>query len=154
MRNYSLILDGKAIGLVKGNCSSDRAWLIPNLILHLSHNLSITGTTHFGELLCIIIRYVDSLNMVRQRLLELKLYDSAFSGVALSRAIMQALNTNALPFQGLMAIICDGASVNRVACDSIRQFAGNFTHISCISHGLDNVGKNLVKQRRVTERHY
>jgi hypothetical protein len=94
-----------------------------------------------------VIRYLDALGMCRQRLIELKLYDASFTGAALAAATIQALNNFALPFQGLEAIICDGASVNRVACQEIRAYAPDLTHVPCISHGLDNVGRNMVSQR-------
>ena len=83
--------------------------------------------------------------MCCQRLLELKLYDSAFNGVGLSAAIIDAATDFALPLKNLEAIICDGASVNRVACEEIRKCAKDFTHISCVSHGLDNIGRNVVR---------
>jgi hypothetical protein len=91
-----------------------------------------------------VVTSFDGLGMGQQRLLELKLYDASFSGTALASAVLQAVNRFALSFQGLDAVICDGASVNQAACKEMRKYTGEFLHMSCVSHGLDNIGKNMV----------
>eukprot|EP00117_Sycon_ciliatum_P044720 scpid58860/ scgid0871/ len=96
------------------------------------------GTTHLGEALAIIIRFVDSSWSNQQRLVRLHVLAKSLKGTELARELITCLSTFfQVPHDKTVAFVRDGAAVNTVAVRQVRDLVyPRSIDIVCASHGL------------------
>jgi len=99
------------------------------------------GTTNVGELFGVVLRYIDAVGNCQQRLIDLSLYTKSFNAQTLGTALISALSSHSLDITQAVAFISDGASVNIAACDFLTSGVSQAVAVSCVSHGLCNVGE-------------
>ena len=101
------------------------------------------GTTHLGEALAIILlRFLNDFWEIQERLVRLRVLEKTMSGLELARELVSCLSTFLqVPAAKLVAFIRDGASVNVVVVNQVRQLLYTIAmDVICASHSLDNVG--------------
>ncbi len=78
------------------------------------------GTSRLGEVLAIVIRYVDQWN-VHQRLVQLEFLAKSMTGEEVARQLISTLSvTYGIESSFILAAMRDGASVNGVAMDVVK----------------------------------
>eukprot|EP00117_Sycon_ciliatum_P019577 scpid46117/ scgid1592/ len=100
------------------------------------------GSTHQGEALAILLRYLDHDWIRQQRLVHFHVLAKSLTGVQLAGELVAALSTTLqLKPTTLVAAIRDGAAVNRVAVERVKEIMyGDLLDVICMPHSLDNVG--------------
>ena len=103
------------------------------------------GSTHQGEALAILLRYLDHNWKPQQRLVRFHILAKSLTGVQLAGELVAALSTTLqLKPATLIAAIRDGAAVNRVALERVKELLyGDLLDVICMSHSLDNVGRRF-----------
>lgn len=103
------------------------------------------GSTHQGEALAILLRYLDSDWNVQQRLVRFHVLAKSLSGAELAGELIAALSTTLqLKPEKLVAGIRDGAAVNKVAMQHVSTIMyHNLLDVICMSHSLDLVGQHF-----------
>ena len=102
------------------------------------------GSTHFGEALTIIIRFVSDDFVIKQRLVRLRILAKSLSGQELTRELAECLSTTfQLPPDKVIAAARDGAAVNGAALRLLTTFYPSIFDVICFSHSLDNVGERF-----------
>ena len=97
------------------------------------------GTSRFGEVSAVIIRYVDDWE-VKQRLVRLEMLTKSMSGDEVARELIDILSvTYGIRSHLLVALMRDGASVNEAAMRVLKVVYPNVLDIRCFSHTLDLV---------------
>ena len=98
------------------------------------------GTTRLGEVLAVVIRFVDEWE-VKQRLVRLEFLQKSVNGEELARELISILSV-ALGVESsyLLAVMHDRASVNGAAMRTVSIVYPNAVDIGCMSHTLDLVG--------------
>ena len=103
------------------------------------------GSTHLGEALAILFRYIDADWKLRQRLVRLHVLSKSLNGQQLARELITCLSVkyNIHP-KKLVAAIRDSAAVNGTALRSVKDIMfPDLCDVICSSHSLDNVGKKF-----------
>ena len=98
------------------------------------------GTSRLGEVLAIVIRFVDDWE-VQRRLVRLEFLQKSVSGEELARELISVLSV-ALGVESnqLLAVMHNRVSVNAAAVCIVKVVYPNMVDIGCISHTLDIVG--------------
>ena len=98
------------------------------------------GTSRLGEVLAVIIRYIDGWQ-VKQRLVRLEMLTKSMSGDELARELIDILSvTYSIKSHLRVACMRDGASVNEGAMRVVSVVYPNVLDVRCFSHTLDLVG--------------
>jgi hypothetical protein len=104
------------------------------------------GTSHFGELLLIIVRYFKD-SKFRQRLIKLRHSDSPLDKTLLAFIVDRALLRVGLSGSVVLSFIKDTASVNFAAVELLKRTPGmaygHSLNMPCFSHGFDRIGRKL-----------
>ena len=101
------------------------------------------GTTRLGEVLVLIVRFLDEWT-VEQRLVSVQFMQKSLNGEELARQIISVLSvTLGIESGRLLAAIRDGASVNTAALRTVAIVYPYVLDICCISHTLDLVGEKF-----------
>ena len=111
------------------------------------------GTTRLGEVLVLIVRFLDEWT-VKQRLVSVQFMQKSLNGEELARQIISVLSvTLGIESGRLLAAIRDGASVNAAALRTVAIvypyvldiccISHTLLDICCISHTLDLVGEKF-----------
>ena len=102
------------------------------------------GSTHLGEALAIILRFVGDDFVVKQRLIRVRVLAKSLSGKELTRELVACLSTTfQLPPDKVIAASRDGAAVNGAALRYMTVFYPSVFDVICFSHSLDNVGERF-----------
>ena len=102
------------------------------------------GTTHIGEALVIVIRYVDPEWQITQRLVRLQMLVKSVTGEKLARELILVLSVNyGISTQLLLAAMKDRAAVNETAVRTLKVVYPNLLNIGCFSHAIDRVGEHF-----------
>ena len=98
------------------------------------------GTSRLGEVLAVVIRFVDNWKVI-QRLVRLEFVQKSMTGEATARELINILAVS-LGIQShlLIASMRDGASVNGVAMRTVGVIFPDVLDVRCFSHTLDLVG--------------
>ena len=103
------------------------------------------GSTHIGEAIAIVARFVDSEWSLQQRLIRLHVVTRSLNGEQLAGELIQCISVAfQIPAKKLVAAMRDGAVVNGAALRSISNFIfPKLFDVICASHSLDNVGRHF-----------
>ena len=102
------------------------------------------GTTHQGEALAILLRYVDSHWQIQQRLVRLQLLAKSMTGEEVARELISVLSVHySITSDRLLGAMRDRAAVNNVAMRILKVVYPNVLDVGCFSHTLDLVGKKV-----------
>lgn len=103
-------------------------------------SLIFDGTTRLGEVLVVILRFLDEWT-VKQRLVSVNFLQKSVTGEELARLIISVLSVSLGVESGrLLAVMRDGASVNSAALRTVAVVYPALLDMCCISHTLDLVG--------------
>jgi len=104
------------------------------------------GTTRLGEVLVLIVRFLDEWT-VEQRLVSVQFMQKSLNGEELARQIISVLSvTLGIESGRLLAAIQDGASVNTAALRTVAIVYPYVLDICCISHTLNLSERSLRQQ--------
>jgi len=101
------------------------------------------GTSHFGELLLVLVRYFDGRDF-HQRLIRLRHSDAPLDQNTLSFILDRALHRAGINSSDVVAFLKDTASVNFAAVNMLKSL--NYSralNMPCFSHTFNRVGKKL-----------
>ena len=98
------------------------------------------GTTHLGEALVVVVRFVDGF-VIKQRLVHFSTLAKALMGEEIARELISALSVEyGIMPDRLLAAMRDRASVNGIAMRTIKVVFPDMIDIGCYSHTIDFVG--------------
>ena len=99
------------------------------------------GTTHLGEAMAVVLRFVDDDWVIQQRLVRLMLLAKSMTGEEVARELIVVLSTGlGISPDKLLAAMRDRAAVNGVAMRTVKVLYPNILDIACFSHTIDNAG--------------
>ena len=103
------------------------------------------GSTHLGEAVAIIVRFVDTNRILQQQLVRLQVVSSSLNGQELTGKLIQCLSVKfQIPSSRLVAAIRDGATANSAALRNRKEIMfPQLFDIICSSHSLDNVRRHF-----------
>jgi len=102
------------------------------------------GTSHSGEALAILVRFVNDSWIIKQELLAIQLLSKSLTGEEVAHEMIQVLSVSySIPSDHLIAAMRDRASVNSVAMRTVKIVYRNILDIGCLSHALDRVGEHF-----------
>ena len=102
------------------------------------------GTSHSGEALAILVRFVNNSWTIEQRLLAIKLLSKSLTGEEIAHELVQILSVSyGISSDYLVAAMRDRASVNSVAMKTVKIIYPNALDVGCFSHAFDRVGKHF-----------
>ena len=103
------------------------------------------GSTRLGEVLAIVVRFVDEVMRIQQRLVRVHTLSKSLSAPELARELITVLSTELqIPRKKILAFVRDGAAVNGAALRSVKDLMyPEALDIKCFSHSLDNVGRHF-----------
>ena len=108
---------------------------------HLS--LVFDGTSRLGEVLAVVIRYIDGWE-IQQRLVRLEFLTKSMTGEEVARELINVLSvTFGVQSNLLLAAMRDRASVNNVAMRVVSIVYPSVLDVGCFSHTLDIVGEKF-----------
>ena len=108
---------------------------------HLS--LVFDGTSRLGEVLAVVIRYIDGWE-IQQRLVRLEFLTKSMTGEEVVRELINVLSvTFGVQSNLLLAAMRDMASVNNVAMRVVSIVYPSVLDVGCFSHTLDIVGEKF-----------
>ena len=102
------------------------------------------GTSHCGEALAILVRYIDDSWNIQQRLLCIRLLTKSLTGEEVAHNLIQVLSVNySITSDHLIAAMRNRASVNSVAMKTVKIVYPKIFDIGCFSHTIDRVGEHF-----------
>ncbi len=102
------------------------------------------GTTHLGEAMAVVLRFVDSEWKIQQRLVRLMLLAKSMTGEEVARELIVVLSTGlGIGPATLLAAMRDRASVNGAAMRTVKVLYPNILDVGCFSHTIDNAGRHF-----------
>ena len=102
------------------------------------------GTSHSGEALAILVRFVNNSWIIEQRLLAIQLLSKSLTGEEIAHELVQILSVSyGISSDYLVAAMRDRASVNSVAMKTVKIIYPNALDVGCFSHAFDRVGEHF-----------
>ena len=102
------------------------------------------GTTHVGEAMAVLWRFVDSQWKIQQRLVRLMLLAKSMTGEEVARELIVVLSTGlGIGPNKLTAAMRDRAAVNGAAMRTVKVLYPNILDVGCFSHTIDNAGHHF-----------
>jgi len=102
------------------------------------------GTSHCGEALAILVRYIDDSWIIQQQLLCIRLLSKSLTGEEVAHDLIQVLSVNySISSDHLIAAMRDRASVNSVAMKTVKIIYPKIFDVGCFSHTIDRVGEHF-----------
>ena len=102
------------------------------------------GTTHVCEAMVVVLRYVSSDWVIKQKVCRLMLLAKSMYGEEVARQIITVLSTElGVASNLLIAAMRDRASVNSVAMRTVSIVYNKVMDVGCFSHTLDHVGEHM-----------
>lgn len=141
-----------------GLCLTDRshlANLIPFVLeekrAHIKEEMKgkqvsviLDGTTHLGEAMAIVLRFVSEYWETQQRLVRLQMLAKSMIGEEITRELISTLSVQyGIPSNSLVATMRDRASVNTVAMRTMQVVYPFAVDVGCFSHMLNSVGEHF-----------
>ena len=103
------------------------------------------GKSRLGEVLAVVLRFVDSDFNIQQHLVQMMFLMTSLTGEETARELINVLSVSlSIPPQLLLAAMRDGASVNGVAMRTVSIIYPNVLDMRCLSHTLNLVGGKFV----------
>ena len=102
------------------------------------------GSSRLGEVLAIVLRYINTKWNIQQRLLKLETLATSLKSEELAQHLIQclAVEYSILP-EMILSATRDGAAVNEAALNQVKFYFPNIFSITCFSHIIDNAGKKI-----------
>ena len=92
------------------------------------------GTSHSGETLAVLVRFVNDSWIIKQELLAIQLLSKSLTGEEVAHELIQVLSVSySIPSDHLIAAMCDRASVNSVVMRTVKVVYLNILDIGCLS---------------------
>ena len=92
----------------------------------------LDGTSHCGEALAILVRYIDDLWNVQQQLLCMRMLSRSLTGEEIAHDLIQMLSVNySISSEHLIAAMRDRASVNSLAMKTVKIVYPKIFDIGC-----------------------
>ena len=112
---------------------------------HSPVSVIFDGSTHQGEALAVLVRFLNEEFEIVQRLVRLHVLAKSLSASELARDIITILCTRLqIPASTIIYVIRDGASVNGAAMRTMKEVMfPRPMNIICVSYTLDNVGRPM-----------
>ena len=102
------------------------------------------GTSHSGEALAILVRFVNNSWIIEQQLLAIQLLSKSLTGEEIAHELVQILSVSySISSDHLVAAMRDRASVNSVAMKTVKIIYPNTIDVWCFSHAFDRVGEHF-----------
>ena len=102
------------------------------------------GTSHLGEALAIILRFVSPDWRIEQRLVQVQMLSKSLTGEEIARELISALSVNySIRSANLLACMRDRASTNNVAVQTLKVVYPTMVDVGCFSHMIDHVGEKF-----------
>ncbi|CAB4024421.1 RNA-directed DNA polymerase from transposon BS [Paramuricea clavata] len=102
------------------------------------------GSCRLGEVLAIVLRYIDTRWNIQQRLLKLETLAKSLKSQELAQRLIHCLAVEFSVHPEL--ILCatkDSAAVNEAALNQVKFYFSNLFSITCFNHVIDNAGKKF-----------
>ena len=101
-------------------------------------------TSHSGEALAILVRFVNNSWIIEQQLLAIQLLSKSLTGEEIAHELVQILSVSySISSDHLVAAMRDRASVNSVAMKTVKIIYPNTIDVWCFSHAFDRVGEHF-----------
>ena len=114
-------------------------------ILGRAVSVVFDGTTRLGEIMAIVVRFVDGSFTIRQRLIRLQLLAKSMSGKEIAKEIINSLLVMySISSNLVIAMMHDRAACNGVALCNLKVVFPTIVDIGCSSHTQDLVGEKFV----------
>ncbi len=124
--------------LARRYLSGDKAAVASRLLVVL-----FDGTSHFGELLLVFVRFWDG-NNFQQRLIRLRHSEIPLDQNILGALLLLVLQKLDINGSQVLAFVKDTASVNFAAVNALKANGlGLALNLPCWSHNFDRVGRRL-----------
>ena len=121
--------------ILQEECSRTRSEVLGKFV-----SVIFDGTTRLGEVLVVVLRYIEDWE-VKQRLVRVDFLQKSLNAEELARQIISVLSvTLSVECSNLIAVMRDGASVNAAAMRTVKVMYPEALDVRCISHTLDLVG--------------
>ena len=131
MSDYIPFITSQEISLIKQEMAQRNVGII------------FDGTTHLGEALAIVVRFIDDWE-IKQRLIRLQLLTKTMTGEEIAREIVHTVSTKyGISGDRLLATMRDRASANGLAMRTIKVLFPNILDVGCYSHTLDHIGEHF-----------
>jgi hypothetical protein len=116
--------------ILKSEINGQLVWLI------------FDGATRVAEVMCLIVRYVDSEYNVKQRLIRLKVCEGSFDGEELLAAITDILVEAGISYRQVLGTMTDMCAVNIKAMVAwVESYHATYLLVfGCNSHTYDGCG--------------
>ena len=102
------------------------------------------GTTHLGEAMAVVLRFVNTEWQIEQRLVRLMLLSKSMTGEEIARELIVVLSTGlGIGPEMLIAAMRDRAAVNGAAMRTVKVLYPNVLDVGCFSHTIDNAGRHF-----------
>ena len=102
------------------------------------------GTTHLGEAMAVVLRFVDEDWGIQQRLARLMLLAKSLTGEEVARELIVVLSTGlGIGPDNLLAAMRDRAAVNGAAMRTVKVLYPSVLDVGCFSHTIDNAGRHF-----------
>ena len=130
--------------LIPSVLTNEKETLRTELSVAQACSVIFDGSTRLGEALAIVVRYVDNLWNVQQRLVRLQVLAQSLKANELAQCLIQSLAVDFSICPGaLLAAMKDGAAVNGAALQQVKFYFPQLLDVTCFSHTIDNVGKHF-----------
>ena len=107
-------------------------------------SITFDGTTHVCEAMVVLLRYMSSDLVIKQKVCRLMLLEKSMSGEEVAGQIITVLLTElGIPSNLLVAAMRDHASVNSVAMRTVSVVYNRVMDVGCFSHTLDHEGERM-----------
>jgi hypothetical protein len=109
------------------------------------------GATEVGEVFSTVIRFVDEMCNIRQRLLSMSWLKQHMDSVQMAAQIYEQINKSGFPLRGIAATVRDGANVNGACTKLFEPLNPKIVDIVCVSHTCCRVGQKIYSQMSTLE---
>ena len=102
------------------------------------------GTSRLGEVLVVVLRYLDDEWNIQQRLVRVKTLAKSLLGEEIARELIEVLSVRlSISSARLLAAMRDRASVNGVAMRTLKIIFPHLVDIGCFSHTVNLAGERF-----------
>ena len=117
---------------------------IKNEIADKPLSIIFDGTSRLGELLGVVVRFIDSGWCIQQKLIRLKMLAKSLTGDEIARELINTLSVDyGVKSENVVAIMHDCASANNAAMRTLKVLYPAVLGIGCFSHTLNRVGEKF-----------
>ena len=108
---------------------------------HKNVSIIFDGTTRLGEVLVIVVRFLDDNWSLQQHLLQVQMLAKSMKGEEVAREL---INTLSVTYGSrLLATMRDRCSVNNVALRTLKVVYPNLVDVGCFAHTFNLAGERF-----------